>query len=402
MRILFVTPQLPHPTQGGAAIRNWHLIRAARDAGHDACVVTFGASNERPCLENTTIVAAPQPRRVPHRVRDMIFRREPDLALRLGADALAERAIALHQTEPFDLIQVEGLEMWRSVSAINVPTMYDAHNAETTLQQQMAAVAWHERDVPRGLYSALQSRKLRRYEASVMRHSAITIAVSETDAAALHALAPEAEIAVVPIGVDTHYYAPNVIAKQPTERSDVVFTGTLDYRANRDAASWFCTRIWPIVRARKPNARLAIVGRNPPEELLTLNGNDGIIVTGAVPDDRPSMAGAGVYVLPIRFGAGVRVKLLNAMSMGCAIVATPAACEGIAIEDGTHLSIAAAEPEPFAASVIALLDDAERGLRYGAAARSLMQTTYDWSVVTPKLLAVYAGLEQRRVKPSGR
>ncbi len=393
MRILFVVPHIPHPTQGGAAIRNWHLIHAAAEAGHVVHLIT-------PDQFRAGLDAPPQPLAVPafrrtiaQRLRDLLFSRAPDLAHRLGAHRLRPEIARLRREHRYDLIQVEGLEMWPSVTDCAISTIYDAHNAEATLQHRMAVQAWRDRNFVRAVYSASQARRLRRYEADAMRQAARTIAVSDSDASALRKLAPDVTVVAVPIGVDTAYYSPDrVHTHVPT--TDVVFTGTLDYRANEDAAAWFAQYVWPLIRRSQPEARCAFVGRNPNAALRALNGQSGITVRGSVPDDRPYMAAASVYILPIRFGAGVRVKLLNAMSMACPIVATPASCEGVAVRDGQHLIVAAAKPVVFARAVLALLDDPQRGSVLGQAARDLVAKQYDWSVCTPKLLAVYAEMER--------
>lgn len=393
MRILFVTPQPPHPTNGGAAIRNWHLIDAARRAGHEVDVLTFGLAQ----LHDGTIASAPEHptgrRALAARISDLLLDREPDLAHRLGARALRGEIEKLTQLRQYDLVQVEGLEMWPSLPRMAIPAVYDAHNAETTLQRRIARRALRDGNFPRALYSFVQARKLRAYEAGVVRHAAATIAVSPVDAEALERLASGHRVDVAQIGVDTAHYAP-CGAPAPEIAFDALFTGTMAYRANADAAHWFIRAVWPRIRAVKPDARLGIVGRGAPATLRRLSGQGGIHVVGAVDDDRPYMAGARVYVLPIRFGAGVRVKLLNAMSMGCAVVATPAACEGVAVADGTHLVTANTDGARFAAATTQLLDDPERRRRLGAAARAHMRAVYDWSLCTPALLAIYARLER--------
>jgi len=393
MRILFVAPQMPHPTNGGAAIRNWHLMQAAAEAGHVVHLIT-------PTHFRTGLDAPPQPLTVPtfrrtvaHRLRDLVCSREPDLAHRLGAYRLRPEIARRCREYGYDLIQVEGLEMWPSIADNDIPVIYDAHNAEATLQRRIAARAWQDGQVIRAAYSTMQAGKLHRYEASMMRRAARTIAVSDSDASALRRLAPAAILAMVPIGVDTAHYS-RASPMIPVHAADIVFTGTLDYRANEDAATWFVRAVWPVIRRSRPAASCAFVGRNPGVALRRLDGYDGIAVTGAVPDDRPYMATASVYILPIRFGAGVRVKLLNAMSMACPIIATPAACEGVAVRDGQHLAIAAPEPIPFAKAVLALLDDPQRGDVLGQAARRFVAEQYDWSVCTPKMLAVYTELER--------
>jgi glycosyltransferase involved in cell wall biosynthesis len=390
MRILFLTPQAPDPRRGGAAIRNWHLIDAARNAGHHAHLITFGDPHGECGVAKATFLPHPPKRPAWRRLRDLVMSREPDLAHRLRSAAMHDAIAGLLHDEGIDLIQVEGLEMWPNLPDTTVPIIYDAHNAEATLQRRMALRALNSRAILAALYSLIQWRMLRRYEAAVVRAAATTVAVSPSDARALHRLDADASIVTIPIGVDTTYFSPQAVGVDGFDAYDVVFTGTLDYRANTDAALWLARAIWPRVRERLPDARLALVGQNPTDAIKRLDGRDGITVTGTVADDRPYMAHAGVYVLPIRVGAGVRVKLLNAMSMGCAIVATAQACEGVAVEDGRDLIAASTCASSFADAIIDLLDDAECRKRLGDVARARMIAAYDWSAVTPRVLELYA------------
>jgi glycosyltransferase involved in cell wall biosynthesis len=389
MRMLFITPQPPHPTQGGAAIRNWHLIEAAKEAGHSVDLVTFGLFQSHDGAACSAPSSSPNGRSLIRRITDLVRSPAPDLAHRLGADALRRTVNDLITHRRYDLIQVEGLEMWPSLPDTDIPAIYDAHNAEATLQQRMARRALRDRNPPRAIYSAIQMRKLRRYEGAVIRRAAATIAVSRADAAALERLTPGRTVEIVPIGVDTAFYDPCAVSATRETAFDVLFTGTMDYRANADAAAWFVRSVWPRVRAAKPGARLGIIGRGPSASLRQHDGQNGVTVSGAVADDRPYMAGAAVYVLPIRFGAGVRVKLLNAMSMACAVVATPAACEGITAIDGTHLLVADTHADRFAAAILRVLDDPVRRRVLGESARAHMCATYDWARCTPQLLAIY-------------
>ncbi len=390
MRILFLTPQSPNARRGGAAIRNWHLIDAARNAGHHVHLVAFGGPCDDCGVATATILPHPPKHPTWHRLRDLLVSRVPDLAHRLRSAAMRDAVAGLLHGEGFDLIQVEGLEMWPNLPDMAVPIIYDAHNAEATLQRRMALHALKRRAIPATLYSLIQWRKLRRYEAAVVRAAAMTVAVSPPDARALHRLDASASIVTIPIGVDTTFFSRHAGSVDGIDAYDVVFTGTLDYRANTDAALWLARAIWPRVRERLPDARLALVGQRPTDAIKRLDGRDGITVTGAIADDRPYMARAGVYVIPIRVGAGVRVKLLNAMSMGCAIVATTQACEGVAVEDGRDLIAVPMRASSFADAIIDLLHDAERRKRLGDAARARMVAAYDWSVITPRLLELYA------------
>ena len=392
MRILYVTPQAPSPVGGGAAIRNWHLIHASAAAGHDTHVVTFGAAGPTEIAGTEVTIVRPAKRTALRRARDLASSL-PDLAQRLGGENLREEVASLARLHRIDLVQVEGLEMWPSLGAISMPAIYDAHNAETALQRDMARQARRDRDILRAAYSLLQAGKLARFEAAAIHHAALTFAVSDDDRDALRSIAPDANVVVIPIGVDTSYYDRAASDIGESRRFDVVFSGTMGYRPNADAARWMLTQVWPRVRQALPAATLAIVGREPPKAIARFDGRDGITVTGEVPDDRPYMAGAGVYVLPIRIASGVRVKLLNALSMACPVVATPAACRGVPVDDGVHVAMADAEPACFAAATLRVLGETERGRSVGMAGRQLMRDEYDWACIAPRLLAAYAQLE---------
>ncbi len=415
MRILFVTPSPPHPTEGGAAIRNYHLIEAAKDAGHAVDVLAV-ARDRTPIspfspdgFDIAFVTRASDPSRV-DRLRTLAISPQPDLAHRLRDPEFLREAgqklrDAVRHGRPYDAVQVEGLEMWGNVphprnlgnlrNRVPLQTIYDAHNAETTLQRRTALVAARTGDAAGAAYSAVQWAKLRAYERNAVRAATATLALSPEDARALSRLAHKA-VDVVPVGVDTAHYdrdAPDLPAPIPF---DAVFSGTLDYRANADAARWLVTEVWPFVRRIRPDATLAIVGKNPSAALRAHHGRNGVTITGAVPDDRPYMAGAGVYVLPIRFGAGMRLKLLNAMSMSCPVVATPVAVEGVEAMHGRDLLIAPPRVDSFAAGIIMLLRNAEARPRFGEAARRLMTERHDWRHVAPALLRVYDRLERDR------
>lgn len=403
MRILFVTPSPPHPTEGGAAIRNWHLITAAKDAGHR--VEVLAVTDERVPVGTDGFdvqFVARRDRARSHRLRQLLTKRTPDLAQRLQnptfvQDVQRKLRTAHDAALPFHVVQVEGLEMWDNLpharrhghDAYALPrTIYDAHNAEATLQQRAALASAKTGDVVGAAYSAMQWAKLRTYERGVVRAATATLALSREDACALESLAGR-PVDVVPVGVDTAHYSLDAPELPPPIPFDVVFSGTLDYRPNADAARWFVTAVWPLIRAIRPGTTLALVGRNPSPQLWAYSGHQGITVTGAVPDDRPYMAGAKVYALPLRFGAGVRLKLLNAMSMNCAVLTTPAAAEGVEVLHGQNVLIAPPRVDSFAAGIIMMLKVDEARTRFGESARRLMVERHDWSHATPALLAVY-------------
>jgi glycosyltransferase involved in cell wall biosynthesis len=160
--------------------------------------------------------------------------------------------------------------------------------------------------------------------------------------------------------------------------------------ANRDAVEWFLEAIWPRIRARIPDARFFAVGTKPSQKVLdAASANIGVEAPGFVDDVRPWVARAGVYVVPLRVGGGTRLKMVDAMAQGKAIVATPVGAEGIDGRDGEEF-VLAAEPGAFADKVVALLGDAQERQRLGRAARLRAENKYAWPILGRELASIYA------------
>jgi glycosyltransferase involved in cell wall biosynthesis len=168
----------------------------------------------------------------------------------------------------------------------------------------------------------------------------------------------------------------------------MVFTGTLDYRPNIDALRWFVGEVLPLIRRRRPAARLRIVGRAAGPSVRALVGA-GVELLGEVPEVAPHIASAAVYVVPMRIGGGSRLKLLEALALEAAVVSTPMGAEGVAgLRDDEQLLLAAS-PAAFASAVLRLFDDAALRRRLGSRGRAHVVAHYDWSAIIPRLEAAY-------------
>jgi glycosyltransferase involved in cell wall biosynthesis len=164
----------------------------------------------------------------------------------------------------------------------------------------------------------------------------------------------------------------------------LVFTATMNYGPNAEAAIHFATHIWPQVRAAIPDATLKIVGHGPPAPVRQLGQRPGITVTGSVPDVRPYLASAQAVVVPLRIGGGTRLKIVEALAMAKPVVTTTLGAEGLAVEPGRHLLIAD-DPDAFASDVIALLRDPARRASLAHAGRALVEERYDWGAIGAQL-----------------
>jgi glycosyltransferase involved in cell wall biosynthesis len=168
----------------------------------------------------------------------------------------------------------------------------------------------------------------------------------------------------------------------------VLMSGVMRYAPNVEAARWFVAEVWPEIRKRRPTARFILVGRDPTPAIQSLNGRDGITVTGTVDEPADWIARAEVCVAPIRAAAGLQNKILEAMAMAKAVVATPEANEGIAATADRDLLVADGA-RAFADAVLGLLDDAERRAALGDRARDFVEAEWTWEGPFLKLEAAF-------------
>ena len=399
-RILFLTPQFPFPPEQGGAIRNYHLIRETAKR-HNVGLLSLVDEQPAPsqlaelaCCNQIETVSAPLRSRT-DRIRTLFASRDPDMAHRLYSADYVAALRRLLAREDYDILQVEGMEM--AAYGLLIPhgpeagaprIVFDDLNAEYLLQRRACVTDLRRpRRWPQAAYSAVQWLRLRRYERMICQRADATIAVSELDAEAIARLAPGVEPLVVPNGVDTRGYRTDLPDTMPLQHPNLVFTGKMDFRPNVDAMRWFCAEVWPEVKAHVPGAHLYIVGKQPHAEVQALAARD-VTVTGYVADILPYFGGADVYIVPLRVGGGTRLKVLEALATGMAIVSTRLGAEGIDLADGEHALLADTAPA-FAAATVRLLQDPALRASLGARARALAESRYDWREIVPRLFPLY-------------
>jgi glycosyltransferase involved in cell wall biosynthesis len=263
-----------------------------------------------------------------------------------------------------------------------VPAVLAHHNIESQLMQRRAE---HERGALKRRYVESQAARLRRYESEVCGRFPLNITVSSADASSLAAICPGVRTVVIPNGVDTNYFQPRSGGETPA----IVFTGGMNMFANRDAVEWFLDAIWPAIKSRVPGAELLVIGQRPcPRALEAAASDPAVQVPGHVPDIRPWVARASVYVVPMRVGGGTRLKVVDAMAQGKAIVSTRLGAEGLDVQGGVHLELAD-DPREFADKVVDLLSSPVARRRLGEAGRACAESHYAWDRLGHRLGAAY-------------
>lgn len=229
------------------------------------------------------------------------------------------------------------------------------------LQRQAEIAATNNADDESALRG--QAQALRELELGLVRATDLTLTVSDVEQRLLRDLVPGARVEVVS---NIHEVMPGTA--DPIGRSGILFVGGFDHIPNRDAAQWLCSEIMPLVWRRRPDAVVHIVGSNPPAEVTEL-AHDGVEVHGWVSELEPVYQRSRVVVAPLRFGAGVKGKVGEALACGVPVVATSIAAEGMHVVDGEHVLIADT-PKALADGLLRLLDDDDLWARCSAAGKA--------------------------------
>jgi sugar transferase (PEP-CTERM/EpsH1 system associated) len=186
--------------------------------------------------------------------------------------------------------------------------------------------------------------------------------------------------------VDGEYFS----ALEDCDAQTLVFVGTLNYRPNCEGIVWFAQQVMPVLRRRRPEARLMIVGRHPTAQVKALDGREGVEVVGSVADVREYLRKASVVVAPLRLARGVQSKVLEAMASARAVVCSPAAAEGIVAQEGEHLLVAD-RPEQWVEKIDMLMSDGRKRRAIAAAARKQIEKVYPWEKCLESLEAMVLG-----------
>lgn len=391
MKLLVLSRCLPYPLHLGDRLILYHLARGLAGGGHTLDLIAFSDPQHDPVdpapyadwFRRITLIPAPRPPagQLDHLWR-LIDRRRwfPKRAADSRSPAFFQ-ATADHVADTFyDAVYVLGgvqvYEYTRAFAPLPaVITPYESY----ALYLQRAIAAAGSPLLRARLY--VMHALAQAYEAFMFAPYTRVTVVSEPDQQMLLRASPTSSIVVIPNGVDCDHFSPSpTIARDPRV---LVFTGNFSYAPNIDAAQLLAHHILPRVRERFPDARLILAGADPVPSVRALAA-ESVTVTGRVPDLRPYLAQAGVFVSPLRIGAGIKNKLLEAMAMGAPIVATPISFDGIAAVDGIHARIAPVDA--IADAVIALLDSPQIQLYLAKNARDLVESGYSWSRVVERYL----------------
>lgn len=392
LRVLVVSPMAVWPPIHGGGVRITNLVRRLAER-HDVSLLLVAGGTDAP--EHRHALAPPCREVLAHPAggsADLEPRgRWPEMARPFASRALADRIRALVHGRRFDLVQLEFTQLGGLVEAARparVVLVEHDLSWRSHARRRAAAAATRARAVPRTVDDDLE--RLKRFELDACRRADQVHVMSEADRLELVPRLGGASdrVAVVPNGVDTRWFVPSPAAGG---RSGVLLLGSFPHPPNLDALDWTVAEVWPEIRRRLPGATLTVAGARPPARVHELDGRDGIRVAGEVGDVRPLLAAHRVLLVPLRSGSGTRLKILEAMACGLAVVSTTIGAEGLPVAGGQQLLLADTPADLADATARVLLDDA-LAAALGTAGRSLVAGRFDWDGIADTVDGLWRSL----------
>lgn len=403
LKILFLCHTLPYPPDGGVWIRTYNIFKELAKAFEVTvlCFERLGTAKQSidtdasvehmKSLAEFEYFSLPQNHSrvtyVTNHLKSVLSRRVYTRYIYESAD-YHRRIRELIAERDFDLVHVDSLDLSAYLGDCgDVPIACTHHNVESALLERRSKVE----GTPLGsAYIRQQARWMAKEERHWAPKVAMNVLCSSIDRDLLQEMVPGSPAAVIPNGVDIEEFQP-----LEAEATGSSFVGATSWFPNLDALEYFAQEILPLVHRELPDHPVHWVGSATDEQKARFRAL-GVELTGYVDDVRTYMAGATTFVVPLRAGGGTRLKILNAWSMGCAVVSTSIGCEGLDAVDGENILVRD-DPASFAQAVIDLERDDDLRARLGRAARKTAEDVYSWSVIGKDLVALYRDVAAGRI-----
>ena len=392
MKILFLSPTVPFPLTDGGRIRVFNLLKQITQKSEVTLLTLETQSTDAEGVAELQqlgiqvhlVPSAPTlPRVSLGTLLKAFLRRQPITVARYDLSAYRQKFRELLATETFDLVHYEMFHTAQLHTETDLPGVLSQQNVDSAIWRRLCS----ETENPFYKFAYwTQQLAFQRYERVLSPKFEAVTCTSDIDAAVFQRHCADDVIEIIPNGVDVTHYLPDFTSEVPAH---LIYIGSMDWYPNEDAVGFFADEVLPRIQERVPDVRFSIVGGNPSARVQKLAEREGVVVTGRVPEIKPYFAEATVFVVPLRIGSGTRLKILEALAMGKAIVSTSVGAEGLDLRDGEEVFIAD-EPATFADAVTRLLTDVPLRRRIGKNGRTRVEQDYDWRSIGEKLHTLYS------------
>lgn len=399
MNLLVLAPQLPHAGSTGGHTIVYERVRRLAQRGHTVDLACFAdealaakAGDLRPFVRDL-IMLPPPPRRTVDTMLRSLVERVPTQFVALRSRDMRKAVGELVERNAHDVLLAEfsgmGQYLYHNPYLPAARRIVSCHfNLTSTLHKMTSRFSLGTL----GLHSPRSIRSLQCGELDVFRGVDRVLVLTAQERQAMLENDSSLRVSAVSAGVDVERFQPS---SEDRREDAIMFSGHYENLANLDAAMWFASSVWPLLRGRHPRAKLWLVGPGSTRLMRTLTRRDpSIVVTGAVPDIRDPLSRARVFVCPVRLGSGLRVKILEAMAMGVPLVTTTLGGAGLPLHPGDNAFIADT-PRMIANYVDLLLNDDELRRSMGECGRALAEERFGWDRSIDQLEAVLRDIVPR-------
>ncbi|HDR88763.1 MAG TPA: glycosyltransferase [Bacteroidetes bacterium] len=394
MKILIISNKFPYPPYDGGALATLNMIRGLVKNGHQITLISlnttkhfFGDDPEMVEIKEKIkihLVPVNTRIRIHALVFNLLFSTYPYILQRFHTPEM-KRVLATHLDHvSYDLVQLEGLAVCQYLPSIRAhhrgPVSLRAHNVEHHIWLKRAE---RHRNLLIRYYSALTGRRLKKAETAALNNIDLLVPISANDAKAFRNMGYDKPLEIIPAGIDSTG-TQAVLFPSPS----LVYIGALDWYPNQEGLMWFLQMVWPTLKKKVPRLECHVAGRNAPRWLINRLKRAGILFHGEVASARDFLSAGWIQIVPLFTGSGIRVKILEGMSLGKAIVATPQAAEGIPVTNGKEI-ILASSPRDFIHAIRRLTGKPSSITQLGQNARVFVRENFDNFVMGARLTGFY-------------
>jgi polysaccharide biosynthesis protein PslH len=398
-RVLYLTQVLPYPLSTGARTRQYYILRHLSQH-HEVTLVSFLRSDDKPehiaHLQSVchAVYTAPIERshwRDLRAVAKGLLTRQPMVIVRDEFKSMENLLTRLMAEKPFEIVHADQVSMsWYGLIGRGPRRVLDLHNAMSLVTERLAQ---NDPSAIKRLALRRETKALARYEAELCdKYDQVTF-VTDEDRRLIEQQVQNYRVAIpadrfttIPICIDP---ADKPVVTPANRPQRITSLGVMFWPPNAEGALWFARDVWPQIHAQHPELIFTVVGKNPPEYLTQLHGQNNVEVLGFVPDLDHVLAETAVFVVPLRAGGGMRVKILDAWCWGLPIVSTTIGAEGTDVRDGENILIAD-ESATMAQAVARAYHDQDLNQRLRLNGRRWVEEKYDWRHIYGAWDAVYA------------
>lgn len=386
--IVFLSWWWPYPANNGAKIRIYNLLRHLSQK-YQVTLLSFAETDEatpeqiahmREFCQQVAVVRKPHFQPGTLKATLGYLSRWPRSLVDIYSAEMETLVKQVCETETVDVIIASQFQTMRYLEIVpHIPAILE--ELETTLFHNQVEQAGGQANRLRAQMTLTKFESVLRL--MLERGVAFTV-VSEAEKRNIERFAPaNADIRVVPNGVDTTANQPNVSVQRQAQR--LIYTGAVTYQPNLDAVRYFIQDIWPLILAQAPQAEFWVTGGTGSVDVSDLAAQTGVRFTGYLPSVAEAVQASEAMVVPLLAGGGTRLKILEAMALGTAIVSTSKGAEGIAVHDGQDILIADT-PQVFADAVLQVFADEALRAGLAVAGRALVEREYDWALLAQRLI----------------